>query len=394
MPRYSPIFASALMSVALWGCGGAEEVKPVQGPGGVSQAGGAGGIDMPGAGGAAGMPGGGMPGGGAPAMGAGGDSKPAAASGSRSAQDLLQFVPEDLQIAAGANFIALSDSSTPFGAQLLEQFKPVLTLLAQAGIKVEQIEQLWTGTNRSKGELVTCVRTRSNYDASSVSKGLGTVGKTEKIGHASVHTLPALGEINNVVAYVDGKTFLIGRLSTVTAALGNPKPGAIRFGLEAMAQPQAYYWIAGDDGSSQRLNIKGFEGTEWLVEGSPKPRGMAKCLAKASGEGQGSMGGPDGMPGMRGMPPGGPGGAPGAGHGARGFRAFQGPPAGGHAAPGGGAMPPGGMMPPGAMQGQGDSAGVSTPRPPRHRSRRLSSTSSKPFSPHNSRSKAGCAAEG
>src|SRR5262249_49270556 len=152
-----------------------------------------------------------------------------------------------------------------------------------AGISNDQIDQVWTGANRDKGELVTCVRTKSAYDAGAVTRALHADGNVEKIGKANVHTLQATLGFKNAVAFVDGKTLLIGRLSTVTAALNNPKPGSIRLGLEALNQPQAYYWIAGDDGSSQQLNIKGYEGTEWLVEGSPKPRGMAKCLAKAGG---------------------------------------------------------------------------------------------------------------
>src|SRR5262245_16752691 len=325
MRRHLWIPGFALISLALWGCGGGEPAKPEQGGGP------AGGAPPPAAAQQQAAAGGGMGAGGAAG---GGEAKGAAGAGSGSAQDLLSFVPEDLKIAAGANIALLSDSATPFGAQLLEQFNPVLGLLERAGIKSSQIDQLWSGANREKGELVTCVRTKSNYDTSAVSKALGTTGKSEKIGHVNVHSLPPSGDINNAVAFVDGKTLLIGRLSTVTAALKDPKPGAIRYGMEALAQPKAYYWIAGDDGSAQKLNIKGFEGTEWLTEGSPKPRGMAKCLAKSEGGGSGSGFGPGGM-GPGGMGPGGmrpggmgpgmqpPGGAPGAGPGARGIEQFQ-----------------------------------------------------------------------
>src|SRR5262245_25643708 len=233
MRRHLWLPGFALITLGLWGCGGGEEVKPVQQAGGA-----AGGAPAAGGGGRQGPPGGGMAaglgGGGAPAAAGGRDAKAAAASGS--AQDLLSFVPEDLKIAAGANIALLSDSATPFGAQLLEQFNPVLGLLERAGIKSSQIDQLWSGANREKGELVTCVRTKSNYDTSAVSKALGTTGKSEKIGHVNVHSLPPSGDINNAVAFVDGKTLLIGRLSTVTAALKDPKPGAIRYGMEALAQ--------------------------------------------------------------------------------------------------------------------------------------------------------------
>src|SRR5262245_2629375 len=101
------LWLPALISLGVWGCGGGEEVKPGQ------QAGGAAG-GAPAAGGAAPQ----MGAGGAMPAGMGGGGAPAAAAtASASAQDLLNFVPEDLKIAAGANIATLSDSTTPFGAQ-------------------------------------------------------------------------------------------------------------------------------------------------------------------------------------------------------------------------------------------------------------------------------------
>jgi hypothetical protein len=233
---------------------------------------------------------------------------------------MLLFMPEEIKVAAGANVTVLRDKSTPFGPQLIEQFQPVFALVARAGIKLEQIDHIWTGSNRDKGEMVICIRTKGEYNAPNASKGLGATGTAEKIGKANVRQIPTNPEFNNAVAYIDGKTLLIGRYSTVSAALKNPKPGPVRFGLDALALPAAYYWVSGgDDGSGQRFRVKGVEALEWVVSGVPKARGMAMGLARAGSGAGGGMGmGGMGM-GMRGA-------APSGGHGG----AAPGPGAGGH----------------------------------------------------------------
>ncbi len=76
---------------------------------------------------------------------------------------------------------------------------------------------------------------------------------------------------------------MIGRRTTVTAALKNPKPGAVRLGLEAAAQPKAYYWVSGgDDGATLRLNLTGLAGIEWIGDPLPQAHGMAMCLVKGA----------------------------------------------------------------------------------------------------------------
>jgi len=69
-------------------------------------------------------------------------------------------------------------------------------------------------------------------------KGSGPLATQKKIGKANVRQIPTSPEFNNAVAYIDGKTLLIGRYSTVSAALKNPKAGAVRFGLDALGVTQ------------------------------------------------------------------------------------------------------------------------------------------------------------
>jgi hypothetical protein len=312
MPGYLRTCCLGLLSIALWGCGKTEELKPADQaannnaappvPAAGAPMGG-----MPGGGG--GMPGG--PGGGMPQS--GGAEVAKAEGGSGSSQDLVKYLPEDIEIAAGANITALSDKSTPFGEQILNQFSPVLSMLEGAGLKSAQIEQLWCATTRAKDDLVVCVQTKSDYSAGSIGKSLGASGKGEKVGNVSVQSVTGKPEINNSVAYVNSKTLLIGRRDTIVSALKNPKAGTVRAGLDALAQPKAFFWISGaSDDSVKRLHIRGATGLNWFIKDAPKPRGMAISMTNDK---QGSAGGQGGgMPGMgMGGPPGGgpPGGMPG-----------------------------------------------------------------------------------
>ena len=191
-----------------------------------------------------------------------------------SSQALLNFIPTTLQIAAGADFVALSDEATPGGALLLQQFSPVTIMLAQAGIQPDQIEQLWTGCDRTTGDSVTCVRTRTEFNPALVLQRLDIKEPAKKIGNVRVHTWTA-AESQCAVAFPNAKTLVIGRDTTVKAALMNPAPGPIRHALDALAQPQAHYWAACDDPTSRRANF-------WKLESgasdSDRLDRMYRCL--------------------------------------------------------------------------------------------------------------------
>jgi hypothetical protein len=162
-------------------------------------------------------------------------------------QELLQFAPENLMMAAGLNVALLSEKPHPVGTRLLAQFQPVFATLARAGVRIEQIDRLWGGINRERGDLVVCVRTKGSYDLAAVMTGFGASGTGDRVGKAAIYSLPAHPALKNVVAFIDPRTFLLGRHATVTAGLSNPKPGPVRLGHDALNQPDAYYWIAGDE---------------------------------------------------------------------------------------------------------------------------------------------------
>src|SRR5690606_29817519 len=140
----------------------------------------------------------------------------------------------------------------------------------------------------------------------------------------SVYNLPTNPAYKNAVALVDGTTLLVGRYDTVSAALKNPKPGTVRFGLEAVNKNEPYYWIAGDDSQAHRwLSTHGIDTLEELFADSVRTRGVAVAFGGTAVQpgSAGAAGG--GTPGMPGMPPG---------------MSMPRPPSG----PPGGAAPPGG----------------------------------------------------
>src|SRR5579871_5488600 len=125
MPRCLRIISVGLLSIGLWGCGGSE--KPADNKADNKAAG-----NNAAGGGGGGAAGGGMQMGGGQQAAA--TAPKAAAASTSAAQDLLQYIPEDLKLAAGASIATLSDSATPFSKQLLAQFQPILMLLERAGI--------------------------------------------------------------------------------------------------------------------------------------------------------------------------------------------------------------------------------------------------------------------
>jgi hypothetical protein len=266
-----------------------------------------------------------MGGGGAPPQAAGGESKTASSGGSG---DLLRFLPENLDIAVGANISVLGDKDTPFGSQVLGQFRPVLAMLDRVGIKESQVDELWSGASREKGEFAICVRTKAEYKPAEVTTKLGASESSEKIGAVRVHKISHSQSPDSAVAYIDGKTLMLGRYASLAAGLKNSKPGKIQAGLKAMKTPEAYYWISGGDLPLMRqLSLRHIESANWMSADSATPQAMAIGLTKNTGAaaigsgGGGGGGGPGGMPmGPPGGPPGGsgfgpPGGGPGGGHG-------------------------------------------------------------------------------
>lgn len=320
MPKSLRILCVGIILAAAWGC--SEEKKQPEN----NNAGGGG--NPAAAGGAPGgappmMAGPGMmaPGMGGAAPGQGAGQAPAAATSS--ANELFAYIPENLRVAAGLNVAALlAEKSNPAAKELLAPFAPVAGMLGRAGIAAEKIEHLWTGSNRDSGDMIVCVRTKANYDAAAVTAGLGATGESEKIGKARVQAITSNPAYRNAVGFVDAKTLLLGRYDTVAAALKNPKAGGVRAGLEALNQPNAAYWLAGDElAFAQVLRSQGADPISLMAAAVNKPRGFSLGFTLASGNSQNASGSgmmPSGSTPPSGAPPSGAApasSAPGGGHG-------------------------------------------------------------------------------
>jgi len=305
------------------------------------------------------MMGGGMmgpPGGGGPPGAAAGGAA-AAAAPDLSLISMLQYLPPTLNDACGFDVKSvLADKGNLSGQRLIRQFQPIFSMLARGNIKAEQVEYIWAGCNRKTGDLIIGVRTSGSTDG--LLKAF-QAGEPQKVGKHKLYLLPN-PVAKNAVAVPEGKLLLLGRAETLTAALSGPQPGPVTKGLKAMANPTAFYWIAGDAaGAKKRMEGSAFALLEdYAAEGARMDGyalgiGGAGLDAAAAGGGGGggppAGGPPGGFPG--GGPPGGgpPGGPPGSN------RPQGGMAAGGMAAGMGG--PPAGMMPqPGGPQSGGQPA--------------------------------------
>ena len=78
--------------------------------------------------------------------------------------NILTLIPEDLETASGGNVSAMADKSNPYSDTLINQFQPMFAMLSGAGIEQGNVERLWCGTTRSKGDVIVCVQTEDRRE--------------------------------------------------------------------------------------------------------------------------------------------------------------------------------------------------------------------------------------
>lgn len=280
-------------------------------------------------------------GGGPPGAGGGAASAAAAGGADANLKTLMKYVPDTLNQATGLDVKAVSgDKSNLTGVKLLQEFAILFDVLARGGIKQNQVEYIIAGCNRKTNQQLIVVRTSAALEGAGKKMG---VGESVAVGKQKMFLLPS-GPEKNAIAVPEPKVLLVGRAATVQAALSGPAKGAVSGGVEAMAQPSAFYWIAGDaEAAKKRMEGSDFpllqdyaaEGTRMIgyamgVGGSPEG-----AASESGGPGPGGFGGP-------------PGGRPGGG------------PMVGSASNGAGGGPPPGMMPGGPGGAGGASGGAAT----------------------------------
>ncbi|MGQ0637554.1 MAG: DUF1559 family PulG-like putative transporter [Planctomycetaceae bacterium] len=293
MYKVGPWLLAAFFALHLAGCGDGDSGKKKKESDGAAAAvpkglpaGGAAPAMPMGAGGVGGIPGG-------PRFG-GARSSSADSDGGELAE-VLQYLPGNLKIVAGANLSLLGEKHPLLLRRIVMQFQPVMAVLARGKIKAESVGQLWCGNNRESGDLLICVQTTENYDSTAVNLGLEVLGEPEKIGKATVFTIGANPAFKNAVAHVDGRTLLLGRYDSITAGLKNPVAGSARLGLEALGAGPWYYWLGGDEASArQRLSAIGLDSLAGSPLESLKTEGWAMGLG-APGAGAAALPGAPGQ---------------------------------------------------------------------------------------------------
>lgn len=356
------------------GCGGGDKSQPAA-QGDATQAAGppdpaaqmAGAPGQMGPGMMPGMPGApGSPPSGPPQAAAGAETAATPAKPAYDGPDPIQLLPPSLKQALGVRLGALGDPAHPLNKVLYGQFKPISTLLARTGIKPQEIESVWVGSNRETNDVLLCVRTTEKFSPEAVRKTLQAEKEHDKIGKSEIYLLPDHPIHQNAVAFLDMQTLLIGRLTTVSDALKNPKAGSIRLGLEAAKASQAVFWLSQDPAMLQQEIAKSSnEAVAALMAQAAMPKGFAVAIAPASsgspGANPGGFGGPGAFAG--GPPPGapsasGPPAAAGAGVRTASTDAVPGAP------PPAGAVPPAGSAPPAGAAGGHAAPGRSGPPGP------------------------------
>ncbi|MCY2968307.1 MAG: DUF1559 domain-containing protein [Planctomycetota bacterium] len=233
---------------------------------------------------------------------------------------LLKYVPPSLTQAAGLDVKAVAgDKANLAGVKLLHEFEAIFSILAKGGITPDKVEYILAGCNRDSGDLLICVKTSAAIEPFLKRLGEGT---KEKVGKATINLL-STGPQQNAACTPEGKILLLGRATTLRDAVSSPAAGGIRGGIDAMAQPGAFYWIAGDStAATKRMAGSDFPLLEDYAAEGARMVGYAMGVGGSSSAPGGSAGGPpNGMapgmpsgmaPGMPQVSPGAPSGMPGA----------------------------------------------------------------------------------
>ena len=176
----------------------------------------------------------GGPRGGAPG-GAGGGRAPSAEKSDLVLPGLLKYIPPTLTQATGLDVKAVSgDKANLTGVKLLQEFESILSIFEQGG---NQAESGGIRSGRVQSHDRRPVDLRQDqwwYRRLHQEDGCQHHRKGRQVEDQSALGRPA----TKCRPTPEGKVLLLGRASTLKAALSSPTTGGVRGGIEAMAQPE------------------------------------------------------------------------------------------------------------------------------------------------------------
>ncbi len=166
---------------------------------------------------------------------------------------LTTLLPESLTVALGAQTDGLQEILDATGNDFKAGLHPAAMILARCGLPLENVEELWLGSNPQTNDSAICVKMKMPYDLAIMRAGLQIGEPLGAIDGKEIHALPIYGDIENAISLVDDKIFVLGRRKTVEEAMKRPTGGPLRKALEVSKTENAGYWVAGDSESYLQL---------------------------------------------------------------------------------------------------------------------------------------------
>lgn len=250
----------------------------------------------------------GMPGVGAP----GGPAAAAPAAAAATPKDPMVYLPGNVTFAVGGLPAAVAKSTNKVAATFLVQFSPLTSALAKFGLPAQGFDGFWAAGNTDMSEQALCVVTNADINQEALKLALGGANLPKD---SRVWPLPGEAAATHAIAIADSRTVIIGRKTTVEAALRKSPALVIKQGLGTINQVDADFWMAGDAAAAETYfhsglpllgsyhtpikDLKAF-GVGIILEG--------KTLTATATNGTGGMMGSTSMgpPGMGGPPASGP----------------------------------------------------------------------------------------
>lgn len=203
---------------------------------------------------------------------------------SRRFSDLKQFIPASMTRLVGFRAADLASGKSDLGDSLLRTLAPVLQVATRVGIPEADVDLVMAGGNPKSRSVLVLVRSKNPLKSAEIVKGAGADEKGEKLGKATLHTLPKTGTLENAIAFVDGDVLLLGRKDIVTEALKNPVEGPARSGVESITVDGTLFFVAGDSLGKQTFDATGgLRGLAALTDArTSQLKGMALGLTGAA----------------------------------------------------------------------------------------------------------------
>jgi hypothetical protein len=199
--------------------------------------------------------------------------------------DLKQFIPASMTRLVGFRAADLVAGKSDLGDSLLRTLAPVLQVATRVGVPEADVDLVMAGGNPKNRSVMVLVRSKSPLKSAEIVKSAGADEKGEKIGKATLHTLPKKEAHENAIAFVDGDVLLLGRKDIVTEALKNPVEGPARSGVESITVDGTLFFVAGDSLGKQTFDATaGLRSLAALTDAKTSQlKGMALGLTGAAG---------------------------------------------------------------------------------------------------------------